>query len=40
MLLFDSSGVNKDACLTEHREALGRATEAVASVEVEPMAGW
>lgn len=38
MLLFDSSEENKDACLTEHREALGRVTEAVASGAVEPMA--
>ena len=38
MLLFDSSGVNKDASLTEHRDALERVTEAVGAPEAEPMA--
>lgn len=38
MLLFDSSGVNKDACLTEHREALNRVSVAVSAPEAEPMA--
>lgn len=37
MLLFDSSGVNKDATLTEHREALALVTEAVSSPAAEPM---
>lgn len=38
MLMFDSSGVNKDASLTEHREALEQVTEAVADPGAEPMA--
>lgn len=37
MLLFDSSGVNKDATLTEHRDALERVTLAVEAPGVEPM---
>ena len=37
MLLFDSSGVDKDASLAEHRDALGRVTVAVTGVGVEPM---
>lgn len=37
MLLFDSSGVNKDAALAEHREALERVTEAVVAPDAEPM---
>jgi hypothetical protein len=37
MLLFDSSGVNKDASLAEHREALERVTEAVDAPDAEPM---
>lgn len=37
MLLFDSSGVNKDACLSEHRAALERVSAAVGSPDVEPM---
>lgn len=37
MLLFDSSGVNKDATLTEHRDALARVTEAVGADAAEPM---
>jgi hypothetical protein len=37
MLLFDSSGVNKDASLDEHREALGRVTEAVLATDSEPL---
>lgn len=37
MLLFDSSGVDKDAALTEHREALARVTDAVVGPGVEPM---
>lgn len=37
MLLFDSSGVNKEASLDEHREALGRVTEAVLAPDAEPM---
>ena len=37
MLLFDSSGVDKDASLTEHREALGRVAAAVTAPDVEPM---
>lgn len=37
MLLFDSSGVDKDATLTEHREALARVAEAVADPGTEPM---
>lgn len=38
MLLFDSSGVDKEASLTEHREALRRVSEAVAGSGVEPLA--
>lgn len=38
MLLFDSSGVNKDSTLDEHREALARVTEAVSSRRAEPYA--
>lgn len=37
MLLFDSSGVEKDAVLTEHRDALGRVTDAVTGLDAEPM---
>lgn len=37
MLLFDSSGVDKDATLTEHRDALARVSTAVAAPQVEPM---
>ena len=37
MLLFDSSGVDKDATLTEHREALEQVTEAVAAPDAEPL---
>ncbi|MGD9960698.1 hypothetical protein [Nocardioides sp.] len=37
MLLFDSSGVDKDATLTEHRDALARVTEAVGVPEAEPL---
>lgn len=37
MLLFDSSGVNKEASLTEHREALERVTEAVTDRAADPM---
>lgn len=37
MLLFDSSGVDKDATLTEHREALIRVTDAVLDPAAEPM---
>ncbi|CAN5698433.1 hypothetical protein BH11ACT8_BH11ACT8_33040 [soil metagenome] len=38
LLLFDSSGVDKEATLTEHREALTRVTRAVRDPAVEPMA--
>ncbi|GAB2773101.1 hypothetical protein GCM10027020_27970 [Nocardioides salsibiostraticola] len=38
MLLFDSSGVDKDATLTEHREALKRVTSSVTEADVEPLA--
>lgn len=38
MLLFDSSGVDKEATLTEHREALVSVTEAAAEVGGEPVA--
>jgi len=38
MLLFDSSGVNKDSTLDEHREALARVTEAVSSPQADPYA--
>ncbi len=37
MLLFDSSGVEKDAVLTEHRDALEAVTDAVTGVDAEPM---
>lgn len=37
MLLFDSSGVDKDAALTEHREALSTVTDAVTGPGAEPM---
>ncbi len=37
MLLFDSSGVNMDASLTEHRDALTSVTTAVLAGDVEPM---
>ncbi len=36
MLMFDSSGVNKDAALIEHRDALAALTEAAASEEADP----
>lgn len=38
MLLFDSSGIDKDATLTEHREALMSVTEAAAGLGGEPVA--
>ena len=38
MLLFDSSGVDKEATLTEHREALARVSAAVLDQAVEPLA--
>ncbi|CAN5294517.1 hypothetical protein BH09ACT12_BH09ACT12_21870 [soil metagenome] len=37
MLLFDSSGVDKDASLTEHRDALTAVTDAVLAPDAEPM---
>ncbi|EON22095.1 MULTISPECIES: hypothetical protein [Nocardioides] len=37
MLLFDASGVDKDATLTEHREALIQVTDAVTDPAAEPM---
>lgn len=37
MLLFDSSGVDKDAVLAEHRVALARVTQAVAEGPDEPV---
>jgi hypothetical protein len=37
MLMFDASGVDKDATLTEHREALTEVTRAVTGPAVEPM---
>lgn len=37
MLLFDSSGVDKDATLTEHREALASVTDAVLAGDAEPL---
>lgn len=37
MLMYDASGVDKDATLTEHREALASVTEAVADPAAEPM---
>jgi len=36
MLLQDSSGVDREATLTEHREALARVTEAVLGVAADP----
>lgn len=38
MLLFDSSGVDKEATLREHREALAAVTSAVTAPEAEPLA--
>jgi len=38
LLLFDSSGVEKDGALTEHRDALAEVTDAVTGFDVEPMA--
>ena len=38
MLLFDSSGVDKDSTLDEHRDALLRVTEAVSSRRADPYA--
>jgi len=38
MLLFDSSGVDKEATLTEHRDALRAVTTAVLDPAVEPLA--
>ncbi len=38
MLLFDSSGVDKEASLTEHRDALCSVTEAVTAPDAEPLA--
>lgn len=38
MLLFDSSGVEKDAVLTEHRDALGLVTDSVTGLDAEPVA--
>lgn len=38
MLLFDSSGVDKDSTLTEHREALVSVTRAAAGVGGDPVA--
>jgi hypothetical protein len=38
MLLFDSSGVDKDAARDEHRQALVRVTEAVSSHQMDPYA--
>ncbi len=38
MLLFDSSGVDTEAALREHREALAAVTEAVLDPAAEPMA--
>ncbi len=37
MLLFDSSGVDKEASLREHREALTEVTDAVQGPDAEPM---
>lgn len=37
MLLFDSSGVDKEATLSEHRAALARVTTAVTGPDAEPM---
>jgi hypothetical protein len=38
MLLFDSSGVNKDAALQEHREALRSVLTAAKTVDADPLA--
>jgi len=38
MLLFDSSGVNKDAARTEHRDALQAVVSAARSPEADPLA--
>lgn len=38
MLLFDSSGVNKEASLTEHREALRSVMTAAKAAEADPLA--
>jgi hypothetical protein len=38
MLLFDSSGVNKDAALAEHREALRSVLTAAKTADADPMA--
>ncbi len=38
MLLFDSSGMEKEGTLTEHRDALGELTDAVTGLDAEPMA--
>lgn len=38
MLLFDSSGVNKDAALDEHREALRSVMTAAKAAEADPLA--
>lgn len=37
MLLFDSSGVEKDAVLTEHRDALGLVIDSVTGLDAEPV---
>ncbi len=37
MLLHDSSGVDREATLTEHREAMARVSESVLAPGVEPM---
>ena len=37
MLLFDSSGVDKEASLAEHRSALAQVTTAVTGPGVDPM---
>lgn len=39
MLLFDSSGVNPEASLTEHREALRSVMTAAKAAEADPLAG-
>lgn len=38
MLLFDSSGVNKDASRNEHRDALASVTSAATAPDADPMA--
>lgn len=38
MLLFDSSGVNKDAALAEHREALRTVITSAGSADADPLA--